>query len=256
MYRHRSNYWSCSNFASWVRGTGKPTAASPKDWKAWEQICRENRPLRYWLAEEFLDILQNIVYFPYDVYHEIRSYINNRYVHKTHALTSNLKRGQYHELDDRLLHCMFDELVNFVEIEKAHMQRWLDDTGKWKKIPRRCPEAGIEYLTWEANLTFGSDGYMVPDDESYGKPTLQAEYAKKILELYNWWKEIRPQRRDPYEESGWTDYCNHNPDFIGRDKRKQSKILLDKLNKLEKEQDDEDERMMIELIKIRKSLWT
>lgn len=62
--------------------------------------------------------------------------MNNRWNLRTHALTSNLKKGQWHEFDVRLLHTAFDELVNFVEVEQAWLQIVCEEDGQKKhKIP-------------------------------------------------------------------------------------------------------------------------
>lgn len=52
-----SNYWSCTRFADWVRGTPKIPAGTEKEWRAWENIAKKKK-VRYWLAEEGLDHLQ------------------------------------------------------------------------------------------------------------------------------------------------------------------------------------------------------
>lgn len=257
MYRYRSNYWSCTDFADWLRGTGKPDSASADDWDNWGKKSKVSHPIRHWLAEVGLDRIQDILYFPYDVYREIHSYIDNRYITKTHALTSNLKRGQYHEFEERLLHCMFHELVNFVEIEKAHMQVFTDNTGKWKKKftlgEWRSAEAGIAYLEWESKLTMDETWGIEPSDKSYGKPPQQALNAIETLKLYRWWKNVRPTRKDPYDESGWNEYCKNAKNFKSTG---ESRKLLAKLQKLEDAYDEEDCQAMIRLIKLRKYLWT
>lgn len=114
----RANYWSSTKFADWLRGTPKIQSGTAKEWNAWEKGAKAMK-VRYWLAEEGLDYLQDFVNWPLDRLRDIRHYIDNRWISKTHALTSTLKRGQWYELDTRLLHSVFDELVDFVEIEQA-----------------------------------------------------------------------------------------------------------------------------------------
>jgi hypothetical protein len=114
----KSNYWSCSKFADWLRGTIKPLAGTAEEWNAWEKTAKAKK-IRYWLAEEGLDHLQNFVRWPANRISDVRCYINNRWITRSHALTSNLKRGNWYDFDTRLLHAVFDELVNFVEIEQA-----------------------------------------------------------------------------------------------------------------------------------------
>ena len=121
----RSNYWSCSKFADWLRGTDKISAGTGKQWDDWGEAAKEAHPIRYWIAEEGLDKIQDFVNWPLDKIYGVKYWINNRFVTRTHALTSNLKKGDWWELDTRIMHCLFDELVNHVEIELAASNfRW------------------------------------------------------------------------------------------------------------------------------------
>jgi hypothetical protein len=126
----------------------------------------------------------------------------------------------------------------------------------------------MEYLTWASGLTVGEDMGAEPGSKGYGEPTWQAKAAKEIIELYTWWTVTYRNRPDPYEASGWTDYCEASRAANGgslwgslsADKtpelKKASKLSLNKLRKIEATYEKEDEQMMIRLIKIRQSLWT
>ena len=204
-------YWSCGEFADWIRGTAKPGALELGAWDSWEQSARLAHPVRYWLAETVLDTLEDIVHWPAERINSVRYWLNNRFVSRTHALTSNLKTGDWHEFDERILHCLFDELVNFVEVEKAWMQVcWGDgETYEKYKLPFwrkhwwtrwfrewRCRPAGLDHLAWEMNLTWTED-QVGADSELVGQKTEQALQAKEIYELYFWWTVVRPARPDP-----------------------------------------------------------
>lgn len=267
----RSKYWSCSKFADWLRGTAKPYALDWHGWDKWRDEARASHPWRYWLAEEFLGKVQDLISWPADKFHSIKYYINNRWVSKTHAMTSNLERGKWHEFETRLLHCMFDELVNFVEIESAwHYTIWNDEARKKYCLPWyaggiwrcwrtwRCPEAGLASLEWQTKLTLGADYGLSPTDPDYGKPTGQAITAQETLDLYLWWKNIRPARRDPHDVSGWSDICDEDSPFAPGDPTTQEirNRSLDIVHRFEQQYDREDEQMMIRLIKLRQSLWT
>jgi hypothetical protein len=86
----------------------------------------------------------------------------------------------------------------------------------------------------------------------------------EIEALYLWWTEERLLRPDPYEVSGWTAYCaeKHHAgqglleslDQPGRWEK--TKPMHDIMNELEAKYEQEDEEMLIRLIKIRNSLWT
>ena len=158
----RSTYWSCSKFADWLRGTAKPKAATEEEWDVWHKSAQVKN-MRYWLAENGLDYFQDFVSWPTDRIADLRRYINNRWISKTHAMTSNLKRGEWYEFETRLLHSAFDTLVDFVEIEQAWMQVvFCDEERKKYKVPWyrtvlrfkswRCPEAGLAHLQWAAAL--------------------------------------------------------------------------------------------------------
>lgn len=275
-----NRYWSCSAFADWLRGTRKPTAESSSGWRVWRELASQTHPWRYWLAEEGLDHIQNFLTWPAQKLYDIKYYINNRFISRTHALTAHrrdIKPGQWCDVGNRFLPCLFNELVDFVEVElawfhlvwegkkkraKYNMPWWA--VGWWRVRLWRCPQAGLDNLDWQMNLVHDED-WVGADDPLYGKPTLQAEAAKEIHDLYQWWTVQRPSRPDPYEASGWSAICERRrerspgeflPEDNSDEERAESKHSLDLLHKLEEEYEAEDEAMMIRLIKIRRSLWT
>jgi hypothetical protein len=115
-------------------------------------------------------------------------------------------------------------------------------------------------------MTLTNTDWCEPDHPEYGKPTGQAERAREIKELYLWWTETYRNRRDPYEASGWTAYCEAQREANGgrlsfsgeKDPvlKKQSDKAHKLLQRLEADYKKEDEAMMIRLIKARDSLWT
>jgi hypothetical protein len=275
----RFNYWSCTKFADWVRGSAKPDAATDEGWNAWHKSAKKKR-IRYWLAEEGLDHLQRFIYWPMNRLQDLRYYIVNRWIDKTHALTSTLKRGQWHEFDTRLLHSAFDSLVDFVEVEQAW--RWISSDAEAKKYKAtwyhrifrlsswRCPSAGLAYLEWASQLK-ADEEWVDKNDPSYGKPTCQALAAQETYALYTWWKEERPNRPDPMDASGWSNYCEKRREdakacddeswcsffqYESNEDKKLSTQILEICNKMEQQQADEDTEMLIRLIKLRSSLWT
>lgn len=36
----RRDYWSCTKFADWLRGTPKLKAGTVEEWNAWEKVAR------------------------------------------------------------------------------------------------------------------------------------------------------------------------------------------------------------------------
>jgi hypothetical protein len=235
---------------------------------------------RYWLAEEGLSHLQDFVTWPIRKIYDIKYYINNRWVTRTHSLTAHardIKPGHWCDVGNRFLPCLFNELVDFVEVESAWMHiAWGSEedrakykapfwaTGWFRWRTWRCPEAGIDHLDWAMTLT--NSDWCEPDHSEYGNPTPQALRAKEIKELYTWWTTVYRNRPDPYEASGWSDYCglvreaNGGKFSFSSDKNPELKEISDKshalLQKIEADYEAEDEAMMIRLIKARDSLWT
>ena len=273
------NYWSCTRFADWVRGTPKGGAKTSEDWDQWRDEAERYNPVRYWIAEELLDNIQGFLLYIPERLNDVRYYINNRWVSKSHALTAHprdIRPGSWRDVGHRFLPCLFNELVNFVEIEQAwHYVMWNDEERKKFKTPWwrsgwlrwrtwRCPEAGMAYLNWASTLT--NEEFLDDDKKHEAVPTYQAKAAKEIIELYTWWTTTYRNRPEPMEASGWSAYCeaarlaNGGRLSFGKDKSPElaemSKVAMDKLHKMEAEYEAEDEAMMIRLIKIRESLWT
>jgi len=275
-----TNYWSCSSFADWLRGTNKLKMGTSEEWDEWHTQATKAHPIRYWLADTALDNLQDFVTWPIRKIYDVKYYINNRWVTRTHSLTAHsrdITPGQWQDVGNRFLPCLFNELVDFVEIETAwHHIAWGNEEAVTKYNPPfyasgwfrwrtwRCPQAGIDNLTWQSELIHNEE--YCKDQPYYMKPTPQAVKAKEILALYKWWTEVYPKRPDPYDASGWTAYCelsrlaNGGKMTWSADKspelKKASKLAHKELQKIEAAYEKEDTDMMIRLIKVRHGLWT
>ena len=256
--------------------------AVPEEWHEWQVRAKRDYPIRYWLAEEGLGLLQDFVTYPIRKIYDIKYYINNRYVTRTHALTAHhrdIKPGTWCDVGSRFLPCLFNELVDFVEVEQAWSHiAWgsKEDrkkydapfyaTGWWRWRTWRCPQAGLDHLDWAMSLTMTEDWGVEKDSPNYGQPTSQALVAKEIKELYTWWTTTYRNRPDPMDASGWSEYCDalrkeFGDGWIGISSKdpvtkKAGDKALKLLHKIEKAYEKEDTEMMIRLIKIRDSLWT
>lgn len=275
----RSRYWSCSSFADWLRGKPKLKCGTSEEWDAWTEQAEKDHPIRYWIAEEGLTRLQNFVYYIPDRLNDIRYYINNRWISRSHSLTAHprdIKPGSWSDVGSRFLPCLFNELVDFVEIEQAwHHCMWSDEAKTKFNVPWyrsgwlrwrtwRCPEAGLEYLRWASTLT--NEEFLEEGEKHLAEPTHQAKAAKEIIELYTWWTTTYRSRPDPHDASGWSAYCEASRLANGgklswsADKTPELKKMSTKahklLRKIEADYEKEDEAMMIRLIKVRDSLWT
>lgn len=241
-----------------IRGTKKPYTLSPEEWKQWEAEAYHKHPIRYWIVEELFELIGDIVKWPFKKLYDAKYYVVNRWIDKSNALVAHRKHirpGEWRDLDYRILYCLFDELVDFVEIEKAYANyRWDSSKskqlswwqgGKWRTRTWRSPAAGLDYLRLEIEHA----------------PEEQANAAKEIMFLYNWWVYEHSNREDPMEVSGWSTYCDsfRNEgtllDILG-DEKTDTSPMLDKMREIEEQYEKEDTEMLIRLIKIRGHLWT
>ena len=188
------NYWTCSKFADWVRGTNKLSAGTAEEWDYWRTTAKMKHNFRYWLAEEGLDYIQKFVMYIPDKIYALKYYINNRWITRTHSLTASskdIKPGDWCDVGNRFLPCLFNELVDFVEVELAWWHLVWEDKEKrekykapwwrfgwWNMRVWRCPQAGLDNLDWQRNLRWQADE-VGDDSPSLGKPTPQAIKAKK-----------------------------------------------------------------------------
>lgn len=278
----RSRYWSNTGLADWVRGTPKLSCGTSQEWRAWRRQAKSAHPVRFWIAEEALDAVQNAIHWIPDRLYDIKYYINNRFVSRTHSLTahpSHIRPGTWCDFGNRILPCLFDELVNFVEVELAWKNVAWDKEAREKfKVPFwgvgwfrwrtwRSAESGLDYLKWEQGLINDESWGLTPGDTGYGEPNDQARKGHEVEALYRWYKEVYLNRPDPHDASGWSDYCDALRDEDGdgiflaletesEEDRHRSKEILDRCREIEQQYRAEDEQMLIRLIKIRESLWT
>lgn len=277
----RNHYWTCSKFADWVRGTNKLAAGTCEQWDEWTTRAQIRHNFRYWLAEEGLHHLQKIVYLVPDMLYSIKYYINNRWVTRTHSLTahvSDIKPGNWCDVGNRFLPCLFNELQDFVEVELAWWHVVWDEearkkfqspwyaTGWFRWRTWRSAECGVANLDWQRQLKFNEDEGFAKGDPHIGQLTPQAKKAQEILDLYTWWTTTYRARPDAYQASGWTAVCEAlrvanggklsfstpKDPALRKAQTKASKLL----QKIEDDYENEDTAMMIRLIKVRHGLWT
>jgi hypothetical protein len=279
-----SRYWSCSPFADWLRGTAKLSAGTAEEWDDWTTRAQMKHNFRYWLAEEGLSHLQDFVTWPVRKIYDVKYYVNNRWVTRTHSLTSHpkdIRPGEWCDVGNRFLPCLFNELVDFVEIElawwhiawadpeekaKYNAPFWASGWFRWRTW--RCPQAGLDNLDWQRSLRHDVDSGWAKGDPNIGLPTPQAVKAQEVLDLYRWWKDVYPNRPDAHDASGWSEYCelkrqehgDSGLSFMRESANPETRALgdvaLKKTHEIEQAYEDEDTEMMIRLIKVRHGLWT
>lgn len=265
----RGNYWNCSDFSNWIlRVAGakeKPRSGTSAEWKAWTRYNKTNHPIAYWIADDGLSILQDIVCWPADKLSDLRSFIRQRFIKRANWIKTDLPATGYISPSELMLHGMFTILVNYVEVYSAYEQiSWgnADPVNipwwakrrltHWAYVRSRF--LGMQRLNWEATL----DG---PDMEYPCER--QARTAREIRDLYLWWKDVRPSRVEPGILSGYDALLEIDPsenvwDIFDLDKpdtmREARKQARDREAQIEAEYEAEDEAMMARLIKVKGNL--
>ena len=217
-----------------------------EDWHDWRIEMRENYPIRYFLNEEFASTFIWPWKFPLE---RARDWVRYRTTRRHHIVKTGQEPG-YMDSGDQMFYSAFNLLKEFVEVEKAHMWKWCEGDSDL-----RGADAGVAYLKWEMGL--GKEGGLN-----------QAENAKEIYELYNWWVHERGNRKDPYEHPDWDRYYELKKEIYGERgfgiathldtpelKKLQDKIF-GRAGEIEEREEREDEEMFIRLAKVRKGMWT
>ena len=237
-----------------------PEAATPEEWDEWNTQAQANK-VRWFFAKILPDWFVSVFIYPYE---NIRSKLKNKYIRKYNLIKiHSLKATEWHSTDSRLMHGMFQLLVDLVELEKAHLQIVFSEDNLPKymyKANYRSAKMGMKYIDWEISL--GKEGGIN-----------QSKNAKKIKDLYIWWADARPKRTDlmnvkgpmgvstnEYYEDTTSDKTGRATfSHIGR-KKDENPELYESVNKAyndaEEMYEKEDEKMLIQLIKLRKYLWT
>lgn len=147
----------------------------------------------------------------------------------------------YWDKDTIMLHAIMQLVTDYVEIEQASLY-WTnhDETPSLReRILRRVPwvfrnsnwfrsrERGVTNLQLES--TFDDDSLLAEERNS-----AQANAAREILEVYLWWHDVRPNRKDlDSSEIGFEEYLN-----------------------LTRQYSIEDANMLKRIIDVREHLWT
>lgn len=276
-----SRHYSSSNIISWLRKklkVNKPYALPWGGWAIWEAEFKASRPFAHFFTETLPDWCEYPAKWSIDPIYSVSYYLRNRFITQTHVMHTGLGKGKWHEFESRALHGLFNELVDFIEIEQAwHHLAWNSGDRKKYAVPWwrtqwytrwgewRCAESGIDYLKWCMTL---DDPDMPANDRNPG----QATSARETLALYMWWKEVYLKRpEDSYDAVGYTAFNAEMSEKYGEDEwlsigTRTSLLTADEVKRREELRDlahlqeeawnKEEEEMMIRLVKHRQHLWT
>jgi hypothetical protein len=243
-------------FAAWLR-FNPVGALSGEGWNLFNAEFKSKAPIRYWFHRDFNRNFILPIKWRID---EISEWIRYRTYDKYHVVKTGLPPG-YADKDTIMLHTNFNLLKDYVEVEIAMREWWSDDEPKsWavNYVPLyrrfmnfRRPDLGLKQLEWAATL----DDPALPIHE---QSPHQAVHARETIKLYKWWVSERPSREEVVirnlrnvidRDDLFPDFSSHPeyPDYINDIRRS---------NDQEDDWHNEDEEMLIRLIKIRRGLWS
>lgn len=235
-----------------------PWALSAQAWALFEKEFKEKAPVRHWIKHTSRR-WRNAVRFKVS---HAAWWIRHRTTDRFHVIKTGLPPG-FVSVDEQMLHASFTVFKDFVELEKCRSA--FSDTARsnWKRRfiplynifkPFRDIESALRQLEWETTL----DDPACPPDEQCIR---QAQTAREIIALYLWWTKTRPNRAlHPIPE-----YCDQAQGSLamlssGFDKTAPDYVeyrRITELNdELEESWNEEDDRMLERLVKIRSQLWS
>jgi len=180
---------------------------------------------------------------------EIKSRLKAIFIRKHNIVRMNaLNRFRWYDSDTRIFEANFQILVDYVEKELAWMQSVSENkTGlRWYWYRKRhARELALKHLDWEISLE---------------DPPYQSEAAAKVKGLYLWYKDIRPNRPEPFinlPDRDWrTEPAEDGLYKLIRPEDSEYDEALEREAKLEQDQYEEDTQKVIELVRIRQMMWT
>ena len=228
------------------KGLGPNVARSSEDWHYFRIYHKEYNPIRYFLNNDF----ESVFIWPWSMrLQRLTEWVKYRTTKRYHIIKTGMKPG-YSDVSEKMLYVNFNMLKDFIEVEKAHMWNWSGEQPDME-------QPGVSHLIWEIGL-----------DADNSFKNQQSANALEQYELYDWWTNQRPYRQDDAVEE-WEAYHKVKKEIYDDDANnffrddldtEELKVLrktwLDKSNTIEKHNLEEDESMLIRLIKIRGSLWT
>lgn len=244
-------------FSAWMH-FNPPGALTGEGWYSFRKEFKSNAPIRYFIAH---DLVKKCVYPIKWKYESISDWVRYRTYDRYHIVNTGLE-PRYYERDTLMLHVNFSLLVDYVECGLAWKSYWTEQQpDRWKREhipfynyikPLRRPDLGLKHLAWESTL----DDPSLP---AYEQSPQQAKRAREVLKLYDWWKNIRPARKEivPKRPDGSDDFFSlFGNNFKNTPEGKAYMRDLKRMSAQEAKWDKEDDAMLIRLMKIRRGLWS
>jgi len=219
----------------------------------------------------------------YGVISDIKWWVLHRTVDRYNVIKIRSLKPGYYDTDDRLLHGMFQLLVDYVEEELGCRQYWFDDSKEiiksWPKLKRfkHWLVYWIPLAHYFVDQRFkdlgllGVEFYRQYEDEQFPEASQHwKDFGNEVYELYIWWTEVRPNRPDSMDVSGWSELCDRYPLKFEKtsdgnfykakrysdEAEAEMSVAAKKTHEIDEQYEKEDEEMLIRLIKVRRGMWT
>lgn len=161
----------------------------------------------------------------------------------------------YWDKDTILLYAIMQIVVDFVEIECSFMELDTPQITFWQRINMKLPwflRCDEVYRNRESGLK-----HLKLLESMYQDMLINPSSAPKaIREVYLWWKDVRPLRQDPGDESGFNQYMQECQNSDTKKDKKRINKLLKKTTEIEQQHEKEDTEMLNKVIKYRGFMWT
>lgn len=233
-----------------------------RNYNKWLETFKSERPVRWFIWNYIFNPIETLHDNICDFFCRHWNYFANRFIERRHVVKlgkDHTERGHWYAMGHYAFHLPFQLLVDHVEIHcsKTYRNAGFFKSVFWPSNRMRNREEGLEFLKEESELVLDESWGVFPDSPNYGKPAHQAIIAKETIELYLWYKDVYPNRKDPYDF-----YCEGGEYVILSDElkkglitqeqfRAKTKKLSAKVDRLEKQSFDEENKMLARLMKIR-----
>lgn len=225
-----------------IFGIPKPRAlpmekfCNPGDytWKDWHEDARKNYPIRYFLSETVpmwyrVHIYMNVSHFWYWIKYRLYKKSHLLDLRQPHTNTGDDYRWGRLDEYSQMLYACFNILMNYIKSSRNGYVYSIDD---------------IEYLQKQ----------ILNTENEYERHHLEQdlEFFKEVRYLHYYWTVARKRQLKDRDEilSEWSDSLetrHTDPEY--------TKLLWDKLRKIEEETIVKEEEALIRLVKIREKLW-
>jgi len=158
---------------------------------------------------------------PFDKLFDFGYYIRNVFIRKHHIIKTGLKKGQWYDSEMRILYGMMNLLTEYIEGENP-----------------------FDIIDWDSD-----DEHRHARDEMVSIKEWWDEYPNRELEIDKSLNDWHSKKFEGVDRDGWLDRINEGD-------TEEHKRLFDIHNELCEKLFEEEQDMLIRLIKIRPFLWT